>query len=288
VRRTVSVLLAASVGSSVAGCALLVSFDGLDDGGILDASPDQAIVVPDAETVDSGTGGDTSPPESGGSDAKDSAPDIGAQDGDAGGGDAGPLFLGCFADSMTRDLPYQVYDSQANTTEACVTACISKGYRFAATQSGSQCFCGNAYGGQGPAGGCTTPCTGDQSEKCGGGYQNSVYVAIGPAPKASPVGCYADSMMTRELPDQVFGGPYMTVESCAACCAYRGYLYAGPEDGNQCFCGATYGTQGPSGGCNYPCAGNAKEICGGVYANSVYRTWVPADGGADSGDAGSD
>jgi hypothetical protein len=278
------------MGSWATGCALLVSFDGLDDGGILDASPDQANVVPDVNTMDSGTGGEASLPESSVSDARDSAPDTGAEVGDAGGGDASPVYLGCFADSsMTRDLPYAVYDSQTSTTESCIAACITKGYRFAATQYGSECYCGNAYGGQGPAGNCTMPCPGaPKTEVCGGNFENSVYVAIGPAPQATPVGCYTDSQAMRELPDQAFSGQYTTVENCAADCAYHGYLYAGPENSFQCFCGNTYGTQGDAGNCTGSCSGNAAEICGGYNANSVYRTWVPADGGSDSGDAGSD
>jgi glucan 1,3-beta-glucosidase len=280
------------------GCSLVFGFSGFG-GGSTDADASDARAVDSADALDSaealadGTGGDTSQPESGASDARDSAPDsapdTGAQDGEAGAVDASPLFLGCFTDNpQTRDLPYQAYDSQVNTTAACIAACFSKKYRFAGTQYGSQCFCGNAYGGQGPAGACTTPCTGAPTETCGGANQNSVYVAIGAAPQATYVGCYADSPTIRELPDQVFGGQYTTVESCAADCAYHGYLYAGPENGDQCFCGSAYGSQGTAADCTDPCRGNAAEVCGGFNANSIYRTWVPADAGADSGDAGTD
>ncbi len=300
---------------SVAGCELLLPFQGIDDGRSSDASPDVGGLisrdVDAAAAADAQVGlaeGDASQPESGavdetGSpavdatdsavvDATDSAVvDATASEAAAGvqGGDAevGPVHLGCFMDSQTRDLPYQAYDSQLSTTAMCVSACIAKGYRFAATQWGSQCYCGDAYGGQGPAGGCTTPCTGDATQVCGGAFQNSVYVAVGPAPRATYVGCYADGMI-RELPDQLFGGAFTTVESCAAGCAYHGYFYAGPENGNQCFCGNSYGAQAPARGCTAPCTGNSAEVCGGSYANSVYRTWVAADAGTDAGDGASD
>jgi hypothetical protein len=84
-------------------------------------------------------------------------------------------YLGCFADSMTRDLPYRAYDSQANTAETCVAACMYHGYLYAGTQYFTQCYCGDTYGGQGTALRCNTACGGNPSEMCGGTYCNSVY-----------------------------------------------------------------------------------------------------------------
>ena len=278
-----------------AGCSLLVSLNGLDDRSGAGTSPDGAAVAAsgDASTTPMDSTGASSPTEAGAVgaaessiDAADSSTDtkdaaMGAEaGGDPDSGTAPPVYLGCFQDSTTRDLSFQAYDNQMHTTAACVGACIAQGYQFAATQSGSQCFCGNAYGGQGPAGACASPCAGDATEVCGGNWQNSVYVALGPLPRLTYLGCYADSM-TRELPDQVFGGQYTTVESCAADCAYHGYFYAGPENGDQCFCGDTYGTQGPGTGCTDPCTGNGSEVCGGSYQNSVYATSIPQDGGGD-------
>ena len=70
----------------------------------------------------------------------------------------------------------------------------------------------------------------------------------------------------------------MTVAICAAGCRARGFDFAGVQYGNWCFCGASPGVEASSGRCNMPCAGNPAEICGGFWANSVYRT----DGGARS------
>ena len=43
------------------------------------------------------------------------------------------------------------------------------------------------------------------------------------------------------------------------------------QAGRQCFCGNTYGSYGVADNCNNPCRGNAEEICGGGWANSVYQ-----------------
>jgi hypothetical protein len=37
-----------------------------------------------------------------------------------------------------------------------------------------------------------------------------------------------------------------------------------------CFCGNSYGKYGQAANCDMKCSGNAGEICGGSFANSVY------------------
>jgi len=226
---------------------------------------------------------------------------------DASTADASIPSVGCYADSMTRDLPHMMYDSPSNTTEACIAACTQSGYLYAGTQYSTQCFCGNRYGSQGTSGSCNFPCAGNPNETCGGVYANSVYrTPVAPdaatvdeaGPDGSPthdalppdssspadaslssIGCYADSM-TRDLPFMAYESPNNTTEACISTCSDRGYLYAGAQYGTQCYCGNSYGSQGTSGGCNFPCAGNPNETCGGVYANSVYRTPVALDAAA--------
>jgi hypothetical protein len=39
----------------------------------------------------------------------------------------------------------------------------------------SECFCGNSYGKYGTGSGCDMQCSGNQSQICGGFYQNSIY-----------------------------------------------------------------------------------------------------------------
>jgi hypothetical protein len=49
-----------------------------------------------------------------------------------------------------------------------------QGFRYAAAQYASYCFCGNSYDRYGPADNCDMACSGDSSVKCGGGYANTV------------------------------------------------------------------------------------------------------------------
>jgi hypothetical protein len=127
----------------LSGCALFVSFSGLDDGAapLADSAPDG-----------SSEGGDTSAPL-----------------------DAPIISVGCFADSQKRDLPYLAYESVYNTVQTCIAACTYHGYLYAGLQDGIQCYCGDSYGGQGPSGGCTTACPGNSAETCGGPYANDVF-----------------------------------------------------------------------------------------------------------------
>ena len=89
--------------------------------------------------------------------------------------------LGCFRDqgdafgTSGRDLSgFFVNDSQM-TTDKCVSLCRDKGFRYAGTQDGSQCFCGNTYGKSGKADNCSMRCGGNANQTCGGSWANSVY-----------------------------------------------------------------------------------------------------------------
>jgi hypothetical protein len=93
-----------------------------------------------------------------------------------------PVFLGCFRDQGTvgtangRDLNGFLLADRAGMTPAlCNRTCADRGYSFAGTQAGYQCFCGNRYGSFGSATNCTTACTGDATRKCGGSWANSVF-----------------------------------------------------------------------------------------------------------------
>lgn len=83
--------------------------------------------------------------------------------------------LGCFKDASARDLPEAFFSDAGMTTERCVNHCAGKGFRYAGTQYGRQCFCGNSYGRHGPATNCTTRCAGNAAQRCGGTWANLVY-----------------------------------------------------------------------------------------------------------------
>lgn len=83
--------------------------------------------------------------------------------------------IGCFVDKELRDLVGPTDFSGPMTTQKCVNFCKSKDFKYAGTQAGSQCFCGNTYGSHGSSSACTTACSGNAGEKCGGTWANLVF-----------------------------------------------------------------------------------------------------------------
>jgi len=80
-------------------------------------------------------------------------------------------YLGCYSDSTTRDLP--VAQPSVGTVQECAGYCY--GYKYFGLQFGSQCFCGNTYGSHGTSAGCTSTCSSNSTQTCGGAYANSIY-----------------------------------------------------------------------------------------------------------------
>ncbi|HHL33605.1 MAG TPA: hypothetical protein ENJ30_04505, partial [Desulfobulbaceae bacterium] len=86
----------------------------------------------------------------------------------------------------------------------------------------------------------------------------------------SYMGCFKD-LKNRDLTGFSFHAPNMTKELCMTTCQQKGFQYAGLQYSSYCFCGDSYGKSGEANNCNMPCAGNKSEICGGDWANSLYR-----------------
>ncbi|KAJ7919487.1 hypothetical protein B0H13DRAFT_2430315 [Mycena leptocephala] len=68
------------------------------------------------------------------------------------------------------------------------------------------------------------------------------------------------------------GVPNVTVQSCLDSCAAGGFILAGVEFGDECYCGNAllYG-YGESEACSMPCSANASEFCGGPKALNLYQ-----------------
>ena len=89
----------------------------------------------------------------------------------------------CFVDNEggLRNLPYKAYFSSTNTIEKCKRVCFEKNYRYAGIQFAKECFCGN----NAPEkivpkqSECNMDCSGDKSQKCGGGNRMNVYKNAG-------------------------------------------------------------------------------------------------------------
>jgi len=193
--------------------------------------------------------------------------------------------LGCYQDqgdpsgTSGRDLNGFSMQSNSMTGAQCVRECGGRGFAYAGTQYGSWCFCGNSYGRSGGSTNCNMQCSGSPSEICGGGWANTVYPTgrtPPPAPTGQYMGCYRDQgdptgTGGRDLNGYAVQQGNMTSARCTEECTQRGYTYAGTQYGSWCFCGQSYGRSGPADNCNMQCSGSSGEVCGGTWANSVYR-----------------
>ena len=84
-------------------------------------------------------------------------------------------YLGCYTDAPQRKLPVQIIDSGA-TRDRCVAAAAARGLRYAGLQYGGQCFGGDVLSGNpAAASNCSTPCTADSGQSCGGTWHNAVH-----------------------------------------------------------------------------------------------------------------
>lgn len=219
-------------------------------------------------------------------------------------------YIGCFRDkgdpsgTRGRDLDGLAVSHSTMSVGQCIDLCSKKGFPYAGVQYGSWCFCGDSYGKFGKADNCNMACSGNASEICGGSWANSVYRVVLdkkkyalPPHKKKPsqppmtrknlshveshgkgrdyVGCFRDKgdsagTRGRDLDRFALFG-VMDIDKCIHLCGAKGFAYAGVQYGSQCFCDNDYGKYGKADNCNMPCNGNPKEICGGKWANSVYR-----------------
>ncbi|TVY84936.1 WSC domain-containing protein [Lachnellula suecica] len=187
------------------------------------------------------------------------------------------VYAGCFSDpSAPRALLYDSpLDSQNMTVEKCVAFCKGNDYRYAGLEYYGECFCGASVNGpQIDESNCNFPCTGNNSEICGGNdiisiYQDPTFPSVNQADISDyqPLGCYSEGTSGRSLAwrqDQV-SSTSLTIESCLSACKTGGYSIAGVEFGQECYCGVVLGngTLPQTSGCDVPCTGNSAEICGG-------------------------
>ncbi|KAL9580059.1 MAG: hypothetical protein Q9212_004716 [Teloschistes hypoglaucus] len=99
---------------------------------------------------------------------------------------------------------------------------------------------------------------------------NAVAEQVGPlAANGSAVyrykGCYKENNPGRQLTVQIYGNDAnMTNDKCIAGCAAQGYPIAASEYTNECWCGKRFPIQmADESDCNYQCAGNSSQTCGG-------------------------
>ncbi|KAH8595600.1 WSC domain-containing protein [Bisporella sp. PMI_857] len=191
------------------------------------------------------------------------------------------VYAGCFSDSGNpRTLIYDSgLDTQSMTVEKCVAFCKGNSYEYAGLEYYGQCFCGaSVYGTQVDESNCNFPCTGNQTEVCGGNsiisiYQDPTFPTVddNDISDYKALGCYSEGTSGRSLvwrQDQVAEAD-LTINKCLAACKKGGYAFAGVEYGQECYCGVVLGNGTAlvdSAQCDMPCTGNAAGVtdtCGG-------------------------
>jgi hypothetical protein len=88
------------------------------------------------------------------------------------------------------------------------------------------------------------------------------------------LGCMTDNSDNRALDGGSTSSNDMTIESCVASCASRGFAYAGVEYGVECHCGSAKAVlnSAPASECNVRCGGDQWSFCGGGYRMNMYRS----------------
>ena len=90
------------------------------------------------------------------------------------------------------------------------------------------------------------------------------------------VGCGTDNYFDRAFPGNSESLSTMTIELCVDYCIGQGHTIAGLEYAQECYCGDSIPSSaapvpGVVGKCNYACAGDSSEWCGGYGTLSIYE-----------------
>jgi len=164
-----------------------------------------------------------------------------------------------------------------NQPATCIAHCSFLNFTAAGVTNGNECSCfayddivsANAASNIVSENNCDIPCPGLWSATCGGANGIDIYPTEGVY-----LGCYVDTSARVLNQAAPITGTETTVELCQGLCWAGGYLYAGLQDGDQCFCGSNPGTLAPGTDCNTPCAGDSTQTCGGAWRNSVYTAYL--------------
>lgn len=193
--------------------------------------------------------------------------------------------VGCYREGPKgRALPdFFFEDDVLMSIEKCVGLCSN--YTFLGLEYGTQCWCSDrVHNDAFPVDNsqCDTVCAGNAREICGGDSTLSLFLPPPPPPKApenrityTSAGCYAEpSDGSRALKKSRAATPDMTPKSCFNICGQSGYLYAGLEYGDECWCGnrvSSKATLVDGSRCNMNCSGDATQTCGGSEVLNLYN-----------------
>ncbi|KAK0704571.1 WSC domain-containing protein [Lasiosphaeris hirsuta] len=203
-------------------------------------------------------------------------------------------FYGCYTEGTSeRALTGSgTVDATSMTIANCETFCYRQGFSLYGLEYGSECYCGNSLSAgsfQSFATDCTSPCAGSPAETCGGSRRLSLFGKSPVAPAISPIpypgdrvhayrpvgsGCYTEAVGGRALNGASISSSSMTICACADWCLNNGFMISGTEYGDECFCSNAIeksANETNIGECDFPCAGNRAEKCGGSDRLSLYE-----------------
>jgi hypothetical protein len=195
-------------------------------------------------------------------------------------------YKGCYVDGPGyRIMNFQQPDDSAMTVASCSNKCAAAGYSIAGMEYSSQCFCDNVIRNGGSLASsdsdCNMACAGNANQKCGAGNRLSVWssqtpVKVIPVPK--PVqnvsdwtyqGCITEGPNgAKVFPWKLANSTGNSPEWCLGKCQEYGYMAAGMEYGEECYCGDLEGIQQQGSvqvaesECSTPCPGDPTAICG--------------------------
>ncbi|KAF7562350.1 hypothetical protein G7046_g1797 [Stylonectria norvegica] len=209
-------------------------------------------------------------------------------------------YVGCAAEGTKRTLNKYATASNTLTIQSCTAACKAQGFPLAGMENSRECYCSNAltpgasyFSDSKCAATGKMICAGNPTQYCGAPgiltiWKNTAYVA--PAPleigsskiandAATYAGCFAEATNGRALSsDRTVDAVAMDNEQCVAFCKAGGYMYAGTEYSQECYCGDTIGGSQISdiNQCSMKCKGDSSEYCGGGSKLSVWKIDQPA------------
>lgn len=201
----------------------------------------------------------------------------------------GGKYIGCVSETNPRALNADSNSVPTQSLELCAQRAADKNFRYFGLEYSSECYLADAVN---PASvkldksKCSMPCSGNQKQLCGGSmaislFNNTFYTPRIPLAIQTATGrnftyqgCFADQGSPRTLGAYSVSQGTNTVEACAQLCSSKGYSWAGVEYGAECYCnnaGTGEASLKSDTECSKPCAGNAKQNCGGGMALQVYR-----------------
>ncbi|KAJ7726893.1 WSC domain-containing protein, partial [Mycena metata] len=202
---------------------------------------------------------------------------------------SGWAYISCKQDGANRLLTGYSFTSTSLTVESCVSTCKSRGFTYAGMEYADECYCGTGYAVSpvtAPESDCSMACAGNSTEMCGSGYRLSVYSSEAVSASNTLVlpiywgknsSCIVEASTGRTLSGNSLIDSGMTVGKCVSLCDSNGFIYAGLEFADECYCGNTLSAANGGGvpassssQCNMPCAGNSGEICGAGFRLTLY------------------